>query len=108
MLGHLILQRCQGPPQLRITRLGLVHAHLVLSPQLLQAPVAATCHAIQAVVHGILLVVMLVIVLRRVKRGGAEQGGGDGLPEPLLERTQRRSEERRVGKECRSRWSPYH
>src|SRR2546422_6130746 len=24
------------------------------------------------------------------------------------ERTQARSEERRVGKECRSRWSPYH
>ena len=23
-------------------------------------------------------------------------------------RTQSRSEERRVGKECRSRWSPYH
>ena len=23
-------------------------------------------------------------------------------------RTHRRSEERRVGKECRSRWSPYH
>ena len=23
-------------------------------------------------------------------------------------RGQRRSEERRVGKECRSRWSPYH
>src|SRR3712207_7434413 len=28
---------------------------------------------------------------------GAEQAGADG-----------RSEERRVGKECRSRWSPYH
>ena len=28
------------------------------------------------------------------------------LMEPLLRR--RRSEERRVGKECRSRWSPYH
>src|SRR5256885_1337766 len=82
MLGHLILQRCQGPPPLRITRLGLVHAHLVLSPQLLQAPVTATCHAIQAVVHGILLVVRLVILLRRVERGGAEQGGGDGLLEP--------------------------
>src|SRR2546425_3572256 len=27
------------------------------------------------------------------------------LPEQLA---QRRSEERRVGKECRSRWSPYH
>src|SRR2546422_10217549 len=25
-----------------------------------------------------------------------------------LEETRRRSEERRVGKECRSRWSPYH
>ena len=26
----------------------------------------------------------------------------------LSDRTQSRSEERRVGKECRSRWSPYH
>src|SRR5256885_12020012 len=25
-----------------------------------------------------------------------------------LERARKRSEERRVGKECRSRWSPYH
>ena len=25
-----------------------------------------------------------------------------------LEELERRSEERRVGKECRSRWSPYH
>ena len=25
-----------------------------------------------------------------------------------INRTNRRSEERRVGKECRSRWSPYH
>src|SRR2546422_11613861 len=35
------------------------------------------------------------------------------LPQPLLEgvldeRARERSEERRVGKECRSRWSPYH
>src|SRR2546427_12153605 len=28
--------------------------------------------------------------------------GGQGLPKTI------RSEERRVGKECRSRWSPYH
>ena len=27
---------------------------------------------------------------------------------PLVEAGYRRSEERRVGKECRSRWSPYH
>jgi len=26
----------------------------------------------------------------------------------LLQKTNARSEERRVGKECRSRWSPYH
>ena len=26
----------------------------------------------------------------------------------VLNRLSRRSEERRVGKECRSRWSPYH
>ena len=27
---------------------------------------------------------------------------------PEMGRTKQRSEERRVGKECRSRWSPYH
>ena len=27
---------------------------------------------------------------------------------PSLEGFEKRSEERRVGKECRSRWSPYH
>src|SRR3712207_7839615 len=31
-----------------------------------------------------------------------------GLSAPLPLRTHSRSEERRVGKECRSRWSPYH
>src|SRR2546422_5695696 len=30
------------------------------------------------------------------------------LPLPWLEVEDTRSEERRVGKECRSRWSPYH
>ena len=29
-------------------------------------------------------------------------------PQPPLPNQQDRSEERRVGKECRSRWSPYH
>src|SRR6266581_335908 len=36
-------------------------------------------------------------------RGGRDEG--DRLP---LEQERGRSEERRVGKECRSRWSPYH
>ena len=30
------------------------------------------------------------------------------LPGQAQEKPQQRSEERRVGKECRSRWSPYH
>src|SRR2546427_9102753 len=30
------------------------------------------------------------------------------LPQPFAGRQFLRSEERRVGKECRSRWSPYH
>src|ERR1019366_1634509 len=37
--------------------------------------------------------------------------GSAGLPEYTIElegRNGKRSEERRVGKECRSRWSPYH
>jgi len=41
--------------------------------------------------------------------GGGEYGGiiiATGTPEEISENP--RSEERRVGKECRSRWSPYH
>ena len=30
------------------------------------------------------------------------------LAQEFLDGTKQRSEERRVGKECRSRWSPYH
>ena len=32
----------------------------------------------------------------------------DGVPQALFYLAGTRSEERRVGKECRSRWSPYH
>src|SRR5258706_13485379 len=32
----------------------------------------------------------------------------EGFGDPELTRIVQRSEERRVGKECRSRWSPYH
>ena len=31
-----------------------------------------------------------------------------GITRPALSQHLHRSEERRVGKECRSRWSPYH
>src|SRR5215216_2616281 len=48
-----------------------------------------------------------------IGRSGAEvqlvrsRGGPRGDP-PSPAASARRSEERRVGKECRSRWSPYH
>jgi len=40
-------------------------------------------------------------------RGGTALTGVSGLP-AVIARISNRSEERRVGKECRSRWSPYH
>ena len=38
--------------------------------------------------------------LKNIKSGG--------VVEKTFRPTEKRSEERRVGKECRSRWSPYH
>src|SRR2546430_3309243 len=40
--------------------------------------------------------------------GDGQGAGPDGGGLPLSTAGHRRSEERRVGKECRSRWSPYH
>ena len=40
------------------------------------------------------------------KAAGVEKGSGE--PNKTKVATVTRSEERRVGKECRSRWSPYH
>ena len=40
---------------------------------------------------------------------GLDDGAGDiGESVEMLKIAEDRSEERRVGKECRSRWSPYH
>src|ERR1039458_8027022 len=36
------------------------------------------------------------------------QGSGDRWDDGACDELPKRSEERRVGKECRSRWSPYH
>src|SRR3712207_9363031 len=41
------------------------------------------------------------VTLSRNKWAQGDEGGA-------LEMARKRSEERRVGKECRSRWSPYH
>ena len=45
---------------------------------------------------------------RQSARPGTCHACGDRIPVPARVLRHRRSEERRVGKECRSRWSPYH
>ena len=50
--------------------------------------------------------VVVAIVADRIDQPDAKRGFVlDGFPRTV---PQARSEERRVGKECRSRWSPYH
>ena len=46
------------------------------------------------------------ILDEEVKLGKRDEGLSDEEIEKIV--TSSRSEERRVGKECRSRWSPYH
>ena len=41
-------------------------------------------------------------------RDGGDAYGGKGVTRAVGNVNGERSEERRVGKECRSRWSPYH
>src|SRR3712207_9052501 len=41
-------------------------------------------------------------------KSSAEEFGAEVRTNAPVERILQRSEERRVGKECRSRWSPYH
>ena len=46
--------------------------------------------------------------LEREKEIARHQLEQEGKPANIVEKILTRSEERRVGKECRSRWSPYH
>src|SRR5579859_7385220 len=51
------------------------------------------------------------MVVIRIARSELGQGSFTGLAQLVAEELEcdwSRSEERRVGKECRSRWSPYH
>ena len=50
----------------------------------------------------------LQVVLHNMPRGDPARGEHGTACLPGREQRFRRSEERRVGKECRSRWSPYH
>ena len=48
------------------------------------------------------------VYLRLFKEGHLDLLGSIGITLNNLKKKYDRSEERRVGKECRSRWSPYH
>ena len=54
----------------------------------------------------IFAVVCVVIIVGLFWYTAAKKGNSAGNNDDLTE--VERSEERRVGKECRSRWSPYH
>ena len=61
--------------------------------------------------HGLMQAIARVNRVFRDKPGGLVVdylGLADQLKYALADYTLLRSEERRVGKECRSRWSPYH
>src|SRR2546430_3923502 len=48
------------------------------------------------------------LTITRETRGAGGVVGPRAVTGPVTFSVERRSEERRVGKECRSRWSPYH
>ena len=58
----------------------------------------------------ILIIVIIAVAARSAKKKRAARNEAESaLPEePAPAVAAPRSEERRVGKECRSRWSPYH
>ena len=67
------------------------------------------------VVLSVILVLLLIVAGLCYVKGWSFTGNKDGADERerwqevlSKEVLEQRSEERRVGKECRSRWSPYH
>src|SRR2546430_15261826 len=51
---------------------------------------------------------LALVTMMSVWQWNGWHDGAEGIPWGVLGEDKPRSEERRVGKECRSRWSPYH
>src|SRR2546423_3056145 len=73
---------------------------LVTGVQTCALPIWSAPETIVLLVAGVVLLAAFVLVEQRVAH--------PLLPLRIVLNRFRRSEERRVGKECRSRWSPYH
>ena len=46
--------------------------------------------------------------IEKLEKNSGTKAHTNGVQSGLMASMKERSEERRVGKECRSRWSPYH
>src|SRR2546430_13539003 len=66
---------------------------------------------ISSIVHSLVTIAIIPHTYRATNLHALKPGDPVNIEVDVLARyaeKQRRSEERRVGKECRSRWSPYH
>ena len=60
------------------------------------------------IVIGIIIVIFVLFNIFKPQIAKAVLNDDEQHILALVQKVERRSEERRVGKECRSRWSPYH
>ena len=67
-----------------------------------------TYRGLEGVFHGEACLYRLHVPSAFGGRAGFDLNISHVLPQGVLAALTLRSEERRVGKECRSRWSPYH
>src|SRR5256885_1858905 len=95
---------------------GLVlgDARRVKAPRIVDSPASFECRVRQIIdIDGVRSLVLADVLAAHVMDAAVVDGElmyFDPAPMELIARLQNpgRSEERRVGKECRSRWSPYH
>src|ERR1039457_5199098 len=73
-------------------------------------PLSTVIHSFETGVGATLGHIAVIVALgTMLGKMMAESGGADQIAHTLIRLFgEKRSEERRVGKECRSRWSPYH
>src|SRR3989475_9501773 len=107
---------CKGIARQKLEMMAYPRSRDFLGDSTARTLVAGDLEAVFLPAHGMLGASLRhrgVELLRRVEdlEAAAARGSSAGIPllYPWANRlSEPRSEERRVGKECRSRWSPYH